>query len=60
MKHLRRFFRDQDGAEILEYAIIILVVCVIAVGLFALIRTVKAKLGEAEQAILDISLTDGD
>lgn len=57
---LRQFFRDDEGAEILEYGIVIIVVTIIAVGLITIIATVKSKLNEAEQAIIDIDLNDGD
>jgi|GEM_PF-6388594 len=56
-QYFRKFMREDDGAELVEYAIVIGIVAVVAVAVFAVVSVVYAQINNAGEQIsgLDIN-----
>lgn len=52
---LSRFIHEEDGAEMVEWAIIIAVAAVIAVAVMVLANTAKAKVEDANNMLNDFN-----
>lgn len=55
---LRRFWQEEDGAELVEWAIVIAIVAVIAVPVMALMKTAQTKINDANTLINSINPGD--
>lgn len=51
MKTFKSFIKDDNGAELLEYAIVIIIVAALAVVIYGIAKSAKAKVNEAKGAI---------
>lgn len=49
--YFKRFFKDDDGAELVEYCIVLAVVAVLAVGVFAVVRIANNRIQDAGEKI---------
>jgi Flp pilus assembly pilin Flp len=56
--YLKRFAKDEDGAELIEVAIAIALVAAVAAIIFVLIQTVGGKVEEAQTMIEGIDVPD--
>ena len=50
-KHLKRFMNEEDGAELVEWAIVIAIVAVIAVPVMALVKNAYEKVNAANEVL---------
>lgn len=55
-KYLSRFVKCEDGAEIIEVAIVIALIAVLAVAIGSLIVAVKGKVEEAQSMVTGIEI----
>ena len=55
-EYLRSFWKDEEGMEFLQLAIIIIIVAVLAIGVWGIAESVQNKLEEAGQQIESITL----
>lgn len=58
-KHLVKFIRNEDGAELIEWAIVIAIAAVIAVPVMILAGTAKTKVEQANTLIGGLDPTTG-
>lgn len=58
-KHLIKFIRNEDGAELIEWAIVIAIAAVIAVPVMLLAGTAKGKVEQANELIGGLDPTTG-
>ena len=49
--HLKRLVKEEDGAELVEWAIVIAIVAVIAVPVMALVKNAYEKVNSANAAL---------
>ena len=54
MKTFKSFIKDDDGAELLEYAIVIIIVAALAAVIYGIASSAKKKVDDAQKAINDI------
>ena len=57
-KFLQRFIHEEDGAEMVEWAIVIAIAAVIAVPVLALVRVANSKVQDASKMISEINPGD--
>lgn len=56
MKYLRRFFRDENGAELIQFALVIAIVAVLAIAIQGVVSSSKNKVNEAKDLIDGIDI----
>lgn len=54
----KRFIHEEDGAEMVEWAIVIAIAAVIAVPVLALVKVASSKVNDASKLIGDINPAD--
>lgn len=62
MKTFKSFIKDDNGAELLEYAIVIIIVAALAVVIYGIAASAKSKVDEAKGAIdgIPVDIGGGD
>lgn len=55
----KSFIKDDEGAELLEYAIVIIIVAAMAVVIYAIASSAKSKALQAQEAIDGIPIDIG-
>jgi Flp pilus assembly pilin Flp len=55
-KFFKAFLREEDGAELIEYAIVIAIVAVIAAVIVVIAKTVQRKVEGAKDLIEDMEM----
>lgn len=58
-RYLKQFIHEDDGAEIIEYAIIIAVVALLAISILAVVNIARNKITQAGKMIESIDVTGG-
>lgn len=53
-RYIKKFVRSEVGAELVEYAIVVAIVALLAVGILSLAETAENKISEANDLIADI------
>lgn len=56
MKYLKRFFRDENGAELIQFALVIAIVAVLAIAIQGVVSSSKNKVNEAKDLIDGIDI----
>ena len=57
--YFKRFIKDEDGSEFIQFALILLIVAILAVVIYAIADSVKDKLLGAKDAIDALGTTSG-
>lgn len=57
-KYFARFVHEDDGAELIEVAITIAIVAVVAAGVFGIVQIVQGKIQDASNLIGSINVGD--
>lgn len=62
MKTFKSFIKDDNGAELLEYAIVIIIVAALAAVIYGIASSAKSKVDEAKGAIdgIPVDIGGGD
>jgi Flp pilus assembly pilin Flp len=55
-EYIKRLIRDEDGAELIQFAIIVAIAAVLAVAVLAVSNVAKGKMDEAKGLIEDIDV----
>lgn len=55
-EYFKRFVKEEDGADLLEFVIIIAIVAAIALVVYGIVDIVKKKMDEAQKAIEGIQI----
>lgn len=58
--YIQRFVKDENGAEIIEYAIVIGIVAVLVIALIAIVAIVKQKMEQSGELIGGIDVAGGN
>lgn len=58
-RYLKQFIHEDDGAEIIEYAIIIAVVALLAISILTVVNIARNKITQAGEMIEGIDVTGG-
>jgi len=58
-RYLVRFFREEDGAELIQFAIVIAIAAVLAVAVMAISQVAGTKIEEAKDLIDGINIAGG-
>ena len=53
--YLKKFLKQEDGAELVEYAIVVAIVAVLAAAVLIIVGKVKGKIEAAGQQIEEIN-----
>lgn len=56
MKYLKRFFKDENGAELIQFALVIAIVAVLAIAIQGVVSSSKNKVNEAKDLIDGIDI----
>lgn len=59
MRYLRRFFMDEEGAELIQFALVIAIVAVLAIAIQGVVTSAEGKVNDAKNLIDGINIGGG-
>lgn len=59
MKYFRHFLRDEEGAELIQFALVIAIVAVLAVAIQGVVTAAEGKVNDAKDLIDGINISGG-